>query len=126
MWLLNAVDCVTHLKEEFKEMQLRLTWLVLAIFAVGIMSISIMGCGGDTEEEAPEKTTADTPSTTTDQPAVAERPPIDFGAEKTLFRKFIVPSTQPLTTKISKPFRKLLRPVPLYSEPSLPETNPCL
>ena len=58
-------------------MQLRLTWLVLVIFAVGIMSIGIVGCGGDTEEEAPEKTTAGTPSTTTDQPAVAERPPID-------------------------------------------------
>ena len=47
-------------------MQLRLTWLVLVIFAVGIMSIGIVGCGGDTEEEAPEKTTAGTPSTTTE------------------------------------------------------------
>ena len=68
-------------------MQLRLTWLVLVIFAVGIMSIGIVGCGGDTEEEAPEKTTAGTPSTTTDQPAVAERPPIDFGAEKTAIQE---------------------------------------
>ena len=83
MWLLNAVDCMTNLKEEFKEMQLRLTWLVLVIFAVGIMSISIVGCGGDTEEEAPDKTTASTSTTaTTEEPAVAARPPIDFAVEK--------------------------------------------
>ena len=88
MWILNAVDGVTNLKEEFKEMQLRLTWLVLVIFAVGIMSISIAGCGGDTEEEAPDKTTASTSSTaTTEEPAVAARPPIDFAAEKTAIQE---------------------------------------
>ena len=64
-------------------MQLRLTWLVLVIFAVGIMSIGIVGCGGDTEEEAPEKpTTSTSTGATTEEPAVAERPPIDFDAEK--------------------------------------------
>ena len=62
-------------------MQSRLTWLVLAIFAVGIMSVGIVGCGGD--EEAPEKpTTSTSTSTTTAEPAVAEKPPIDFEAEK--------------------------------------------
>ena len=35
-------------------MQLRLTWLVLVLFAVGIMSIGIVGCGTD-EEEGPSK-----------------------------------------------------------------------
>ena len=64
-------------------MQSRLTWLVLAIFAVGIMSVGIVGCGGDTEEEAPEKpTTSTTTGATTEEPAVAARPPIDFAAEK--------------------------------------------
>ncbi len=69
-------------------MQLRLTWLVLVIFAVGIMSISIVGCGGDSEEEAPDKTTGGTSSTATAQePAVAEKPPIDFEAEKQAIQK---------------------------------------
>ena len=61
-------------KEEFKEMQLRLTWLVLVIFAVGIMSIGIVGCGTD-EEEAPEKPTASTSTASTaEEPVVASRP----------------------------------------------------
>ena len=69
-------------KEEFKEMQLRLTWLVLVLFAVGIMSIGIVGCGTD-EEESPEKPTESTSTTTSsDEPVVAARPPIDFDAEK--------------------------------------------
>ncbi|MYA98766.1 hypothetical protein F4X90_03650, partial [Candidatus Poribacteria bacterium] len=61
-------------------MQLRLTWLVLVLFAVGIMSIGIVGCGTD-EEEAPEKPTEST-SSTAEEPVVASRPPIDFEAEK--------------------------------------------
>ena len=61
-------------------MQLRLTWLVLVIFAVGIMSIGIAGCGSD-EEESPEESTESTVSSTT-EPVVASRPPIDFEAEK--------------------------------------------
>ena len=59
-------------------------WLVIALFAVGIMSIGIIGCGGDSEEEgSAEKSTesSSTPSTA-DQPAVAAKPPIDFAAEK--------------------------------------------
>ena len=70
-----------NLKEEFKEMQLRLTWLVLVLFAVGIMSIGIVGCGTD-EEEAPEKPTDSTSTEPADEPVVASRPPIDFEAEK--------------------------------------------
>ena len=73
---------VMNLKEEFGKMQLRLTWLVLVLFAVGIMSIGIVGCGGDTEEESAEKPTESSSSTTSEEPAVAARPPIDFAAEK--------------------------------------------
>ena len=62
--------------------QLRLTWLVLVLFAVGIMSIGIMGCG--TDEETPEKPTESsaTESTGAEEPVVASRPAIDFDAEK--------------------------------------------
>ena len=70
-----------NLKEEFKKMQLRLTWLVLVLFAVGIMSIGIVGCGTD-EEEAPEKPTESTSTEPAEEPVVASRPPIDFDAEK--------------------------------------------
>ena len=61
-------------------MQLRLTWLVLVVFAVGIMSIGIVGCGTD-EEEAPEKPTESTSTGGADEPVVAARAPIDFDAE---------------------------------------------
>jgi hypothetical protein len=70
------------LKEEFRKMQSRLTWLVLALLAVGIMSIGIVGCGGDTEEESAEKPTESSSTTGADEPTVAARPPIDFAAEK--------------------------------------------
>ncbi len=67
-------------------MQLRLTWLVLVIFAVGIMSIGIVGCGGDTEEEGTTKEeTSDSDKEATGtptEPAVAARPEIDIDAEK--------------------------------------------
>ena len=63
-------------------MQLRLTWLVLVLFAVGIMSIGIVGCGTD-EEEAPKTPTTESTSTEpAEEPVVASRPPIDFDAEK--------------------------------------------
>ncbi len=73
---------VMNLKEEFRKMQSRLTWLMLVLFAVGIMSVSIVGCGGDTEEESAEKPTESSSSASSDTPAVAARPPIDFAAEK--------------------------------------------
>ena len=64
-------------------MQSRLTWLVFAILAMGIMSIGIVGCGSDTEEESAEKPTESSSTTSTaDEPVVAARPPIDFDAEK--------------------------------------------
>ena len=63
-------------------MQSRLTWLVLAFFVVSIMSIGIIGCGSDTEEESAETPTESASSTSSDTPAVASRPPIDFAAEK--------------------------------------------
>ena len=63
-------------------MQLRLTWLMLVLFAVSIMSIGIAGCGGDTEEESAEKPTESSSTTSSTESAVAERPPIDFAAEK--------------------------------------------
>lgn len=64
-------------------MQSRLMWLVLVFFAVGIMSIGIVGCGSD-EEEAPETPTESTTSTASpsEEPAVVSRPPIDYAAEK--------------------------------------------
>ena len=61
--------------------QLRLTWLVLVLFAVNIMSISIVGCG--TDDETPEKPTESSATESTgEEPVVASRPPIDFDAEK--------------------------------------------
>ena len=63
-------------------MQSRLTWLVFAILAVGIMSIGIVGCGGDTEEESAEKPTESSSTTSSAETTVAARPPIDFDAEK--------------------------------------------
>ena len=66
-------------------MQLRLTWLVLILFAVGITSIGILGCGGDSEEEgSAEKATesSSTSSSDTGEPVVAQRAPIEFEAEK--------------------------------------------
>ena len=61
-------------------MQLRLTWLVLVLFTVGIMSISIVGCGTDAEE-TPE-TPTDTSTGPAEEPVVASKPPINFEAEK--------------------------------------------
>ena len=49
-----------------------------------------------------------------------------FRRKNRQFRRSTVPSTQPSTTKTSKPFRTPLRPVPLYSELSLLETSLCL
>ena len=63
-------------------MQSRLTWLVLALLAVGIMSIGIVGCGSDTEDESAEKPTESASTETSAEPTVAARPPIDFDAEK--------------------------------------------
>ena len=63
-------------------MQSRLTWLMLVLFAASIMSIGIVGCGGDTEEESAEKPTESSSSTSSTESAVAARPPIDFAAEK--------------------------------------------
>ena len=63
-------------------MQSRLMWLVFAILAVGIMSIGIVGCGGDTEEESAEKPTESSSTESSGEIVVAARPPIDFDAEK--------------------------------------------
>lgn len=66
-------------------MQLRFmfTSLLLALFAMGIMSVGIVGCGSDDAEETAEKPTA-TPAATSsadEGPIVASRP-VDFEAEK--------------------------------------------
>ena len=63
-------------------MQSRLMWLVFAILAVGIMSVGIVGCGGDTEEESAEKPTESSSTESSGEIVVAARPPIDFDAEK--------------------------------------------
>ena len=65
-------------------MQSRLMWLMLAFFVVGIMSIGIVGCGSDSEEEGSAEKPAESSSSasTSEEPAVASRPPIDFAAEK--------------------------------------------
>jgi hypothetical protein len=79
---------VMNLKEEFRKMQSRLMWLVIALFAVGIMSIGVVGCGGDSEEGSAEKSTESTSSSSaTTEPAVAAKPPIDFAAEKAEIQK---------------------------------------
>lgn len=63
-------------------MQSRLMWLVLFLFAVGIVGIGIVGCGADEETDG-EPATSSTPTTTTgEEPVVASRPPIDYDAEK--------------------------------------------
>ena len=75
-------------KEEFKEMQLRLTWLVLALFAIGIMSIGIVGCGSDTEEESAQTpTTSTSTSGTAEEPVVASRPDIEWDVETEAIQK---------------------------------------
>ena len=64
-------------------MQSRLMWLVIALFAVSIMSIGIVGCGSDSEEGSAEQPSGSSSSaSTSEEPAVASRPPIDFAAEK--------------------------------------------
>ena len=63
-------------------MQSRLMWLVFAVLAVGIMSLGIVGCGGDTEEESAEKPTESSSTESSGEIVVAARPPIDFDAEK--------------------------------------------
>lgn len=64
-------------------MQSRLTWLVLAFFVVGIMSIGIVGCGSDSEEGSAEKPAESSSSASaSEELVVASRPPIDFAAEK--------------------------------------------
>ena len=71
-----------NLKEEIKEMQSRLTWLVLFIFAVGIVSIGIVGCGADEEPAEEPAESSSTGGGTAEEPVVASRPPIDYDAEK--------------------------------------------
>ena len=71
---------VMNLKEEFKKMQSRLMWLVLFLFAVGIVSVGIVGCGADEEPE--ESTESSSTESTDTETVVASRPPIDFEAEK--------------------------------------------
>ena len=89
-WLVEFIckQC-DELKEEFRKMQSRLMWLIIVLFAVGIMSIGIVGCGGDSEEEgsADKATESSSTASTGDQPAVAQRPPIDFAAEKAGIQK---------------------------------------
>ena len=65
-------------------MQSRLMWLVFALFAVSIMSIGIVGCGGDSEEEgsAEKSTESSSTASTSTESTVAAKPPIDFEAEK--------------------------------------------
>ena len=72
---------VMNLKEEFKKMQSRLMWFVLVLFAVGIVSIGIVGCGAD-EEPDEQSTTSTTPTTAGEEIVVASRPEIDYAAEK--------------------------------------------
>ncbi len=69
-------------------MQWKSTWLLLALFVVGIMSLSIVGCGSD-DTGTPGEPAVTTPST--DTPVeVASITPIDYDAEKELkFRQFI-------------------------------------
>lgn len=64
-------------------MQLRFmfTSLLLALFALGIMSVGIVGCGSDDAEETAEKPAA-TPSASSEEPIIAASKPIDFEAEK--------------------------------------------
>lgn len=71
-----------NLKEDFKKMQLRLTWLVLVLFTVGIMSIGILGCGTDEETPATPTESTSTGSGAAEEPVVASKAPIDFEAEK--------------------------------------------
>ena len=70
-------------------MQSRLMWLVIALFAVGIMSVGIVGCGSDSEDEgsAEKPTESSSTTSTTDEPVVAAKPPIDFAAEKAAIQK---------------------------------------
>ena len=61
-------------------MQWKSTWLLLALFVVGIMSLSIVGCGSD-DTGTPGEPAVTTPST--DTPVeVASITPIDYEAEK--------------------------------------------
>ncbi len=64
-------------------MQLRLRWLVIVLFVMGIASVSIVGCGGDDAEETAEKPeTSSSPTSPADEgPIVASRP-VDFEVEK--------------------------------------------
>ena len=91
-------------------MQLRLTWLVLVIFAVGIMSIGIVGVVVTLkrkhlkrQQQAPQVPRLTNPQLLKDHRSTLRR-------KNRQFRKSTAHSTQPLTTKISKPFRKPLRP----------------
>ena len=115
------------LKEEFRKMQSRLTWLMLVLFAVGIMSVSIVGCGGDTEEESAEKPTESSSSASSDTPAVAARPPIDFAAEKAaiqaVYSEFYKAFNDNDLKAIGRPSGRMMPRLP--SEQSLPEMNPC-
>ncbi len=63
-------------------MQSRLMWLVLAVFAVGIISIGVIGCGGDSEDDGSAETPNPATPSTDEGPAVAAKEPIDFAAEK--------------------------------------------
>jgi hypothetical protein len=71
-------------------MQWKSTWLLLALFVVGIMSLSIVGCGSD-DTGTPGEPAVTTPST--DTPVeVASIAPIDYDTEKTeiqaVYREF--------------------------------------
>ena len=61
-------------------MQWKSTWLLLALFAVGIMSLSIVGCGTD-DTGTPGEPAVTTPPTGTPI-EVASITPIDYDAEK--------------------------------------------
>ncbi len=69
-------------------MQLRFmfTSLLLALFAMGIVSVGIVGCGSDDAEETAEKPAA-TAATSSDEPVVVASRPIDFEVEKAAIQK---------------------------------------
>ncbi len=69
-------------------MQLRLTWLVLALFILSIASICIVGCGGDDTEETAEKPkTSTSPTSPSDGGVIAASKPIDFEADKKVLQE---------------------------------------
>ena len=110
-------------------MQSRLMWLVFALFAVSIMSIGIVGCGSDSEDEgsAEKPTESSSTTSTTDEPVVAANPLLTSQQKKQRFKRCIVTSTKPLTTTIweplGRPFGRVT--IKLPSGQSLQEMNRC-